>query len=70
AWMGINLTADIIPPMSIFMLAPGAFFVFGCLVALINFVSKGRAIKKKEMGCDGCPSAASCGQAGEGGCHS
>lgn len=70
AWMGINLTADIIPPMSIFMLAPGAFFVFGCLVALINFVSKGRAIKKKEMGCEGCPSAASCGQAGEGGCRS
>ena len=69
AWMGISLTADYIEPMSIFMLAPGGFFVFGCLVALINKLSHGKAIKKKEMGCAGCPSASACGQVQEGGCQ-
>jgi electron transport complex protein RnfE len=49
AWFGINLTADLISPMAIFMLAPGAFFTYGCLVALINYLSKGRAIKKKRI---------------------
>ncbi len=67
-WFGFNLTADIIDPMAIFMLAPGAFFTFGCLVALINYLSKGRAIKKKDFGCEGCPSAGGCHAAGEGGC--
>lgn len=68
-WMGIVLTAKLIDPMTIFMLAPGGFFVFGCLVALINKLSKGRAIKKKEIGCAACPSAGACGQVKEGGCH-
>lgn len=68
-WMGIVLTAEVIEPMTIFMLAPGGFFVFGCLVALINKLSNGRAIKKKEMGCSACPSAGACGQMKEGGCH-
>lgn len=69
AWMGIVLTANLIDPMTIFMLAPGGFFVFGCLVALINKLTNGRIFKKKEIGCSGCPSAAACGQAKEGGCH-
>jgi electron transport complex protein RnfE len=68
AWFGFNLTADIIDPMAIFMLAPGAFFTFGCLVALINYLSKGRAIKKTEFGCEGCSSASGCPAAGKGGC--
>lgn len=68
AWFGINLTADLIDPMAIFMLAPGAFFTYGCLVALINHVSMGRAIKKKDFGCEGCPTADGCPSAGKGGC--
>ncbi|MGI6727291.1 MAG: electron transport complex subunit RsxE [Anaerovoracaceae bacterium] len=68
-WFGFNFTADYIDPVAIFMLAPGAFFTYGCLVALINYLSKGRAIKKKEMGCEGCPSATSCQTAGKGGCE-
>jgi electron transport complex protein RnfE len=55
-WMGIIITADIITPMTIFMLAPGGFFVYGVLIALINYLSKGQAIKKTEMGCENCPS--------------
>lgn len=69
AWMGFSITADLISPMSVFMLAPGAFFTYGCLVALINYVSKGRAIKRREMGCEGCPSAVGCQQIGKGGCN-
>lgn len=42
-------------PISILTMAPGGFFVFGCMIALINKISKGKAIKKKEFGCAGCP---------------
>ena len=52
-------------PIGIMTMAPGGFFVFGCLIALVNKISKGRAIKKKEFGCAGCPMAGSCGQLGE-----
>jgi electron transport complex protein RnfE len=47
--------------ISILTLAPGGFFVFGCMIALVNKLSKGKAIKKKEFGCAACPSAAACG---------
>lgn len=47
-------------PIGILTMAPGGFFVFGCMIALINKISKGKAIKKKEFGCAGCPG---CGKA-------
>ncbi len=53
--------------IAIFTMAPGGFAVFGCLIALVNKISKGRAIKKKEFGCTGCPSAAICGKLNDGG---
>ena len=56
-------------PITIFSQAPGGFFVFGCLIALVSFLTKGRSVKKKEMGCSGCPNAAACKQASEGGCE-
>ncbi|MGI6360821.1 MAG: electron transport complex subunit RsxE [Bacillota bacterium] len=62
SWFGLNFI-DKIPyaePISIFMLAPGAFFVFGCLVALINHLSKGKAAKRNDFGCDSCSSAETC----------
>ena len=37
--------------VSIMTMAPGGFFCFGCLIALVNKISKGKAIKKKEFGC-------------------
>lgn len=43
-----------------FTQAPGGFFVFGCLIAIVNAITKGKAIKKKEFGCEGCPSYAVC----------
>lgn len=62
---GIAVTANYIEPMSIFMLAPGGFFVLGCLVALVTAVSRGRAIKIKEIGCESCNV---CESSKEGGC--
>ena len=41
---------------------PGGFLVFGCLIAVVNAITKGKAIKKKDFGCAGCPSAIVCGK--------
>ena len=51
-------------PIGILTMAPGGFFVFGCMIALINKISKGKAIRKKEFGCAGCPgcNAGQCGK--------
>ena len=51
-------------PVSVLTMAPGGFAVFGLMIALVNKFSKGKAIKKKEFGCETCPSAAACGKAG------
>lgn len=48
--------------ISIMILAPGGFFVYGCMIAVVNKLSNGKAIKKTEFGCTGCPSAAACGK--------
>jgi len=67
-WMGIQLYSGI-QPMSIMTLAPGGFFTFGCLVALMNFITKGKVRKKQKKGCAGCPSAAACAGAEKGECN-
>ena len=60
-WFGITLTANLFDSMTIFSLAPGGFFVFGCVIALTNKLTKGRVLKNhQEGGCAGCPAAASC----------
>lgn len=66
-WMGIPVTANLWDPVIVFLLAPGGFLVFGSLIALVNHVTKGKAIQKKEFGCAGCPSAAACKAARKGG---
>ena len=38
----------------------GGFAIFGILIAIINKASNGKAIKKKDFSCEGCPSAAAC----------
>lgn len=60
-WFGMEIPVLIDNNISIMTLAPGGFFVFGCLIALVNKISKGKAIKK-DVGCMGCPSAAACGK--------
>lgn len=66
-WMGIPVTANLWDPVIVFLLAPGGFLVFGALIALVNQVTKGKAIQKKEFGCAGCPSATACKAARKGG---
>lgn len=61
-WYGIKIPVLCDNPISIFTMAPGGFFVFGLLIAIVNKLSSGKAIKKKDFGCDGCPSAAACGK--------
>ena len=62
-WFGIELPVLINYKVSILNMAPGGFVVLGVLIAIVNMVSKGKAIKKKEFGCTGCPSAAVCAAA-------
>jgi len=63
---GYTITANAIDPMTIFLLAPGGFFIYGTIIALVNRLTKGKAIKRKSMGCEGCPSASACVQAQKG----
>ncbi len=66
----ISLFGDGFTPMSIFMLAPGGFFVYAILVAGVNMITKGKAIKKKDFGCSGCPMSGTCNSVNkEGGCE-
>ena len=43
--------------------APGGMVVYGLLIALIGALTNGKAPKKKEFSCAGCPSAGHCGNA-------
>lgn len=40
--------------------APGGFFVFGLLIAIVNKLMSKKRKPKAEFGCEGCPSAAEC----------
>lgn len=46
--------------VSFFTQSPGGFFVFGVLIAVVNKLTKGKGVKKKEFGCEGCPSNGVC----------
>lgn len=61
-WLGMEIPVLIDNNISIMTLAPGGFFVFGCLIALVNKISKGKTIRKDDFSCRGCPSAAACGK--------
>lgn len=64
-WCGLPIPWLQDNPIGIMIMAPGGFFVFGCLIALVNKISKGKAIKKKEFGCASCPAAGACGKSYE-----
>lgn len=63
-WMGITLTADLFDPATILILPPGGFMVMGCLIALVNKLTKKKKDQKTPdepekcaMGCPGCEKA-------------
>lgn len=60
-WLGMPIPVLSENNISILTMAPGGFFVFGLLIALVNKLS-GDKPKKKEFGCAGCPSAEICGK--------
>jgi len=62
SWFGMEIPWLIENNAAIFTLAPGGFIVFAFLIALVNKISKGQAIKRKQFGCQGCPSAVACGK--------
>ena len=66
---GHVVTANLFSPMSIFVLAPGGFFTFGCIIAALNKLTKGRVKEKQAANkCLGCPGASVCSKVEEGGC--
>lgn len=66
---GITITANAITPFGIMLLAPGGFFTFGCLIALVNYITKGKVEGKRANKCMGCPGSAVCNMFEEGGCE-
>ena len=63
-WYGIEIPVLVNNNIPIFTMAPGGFAVFGILIALVNKVSKGKAIKRKDFGCEDCVSACICKKGG------
>lgn len=49
--------------VAILTMAPGGFFVFGLLMAMMNKWAKHKP-QKKDFGCEGCPQAAVCHRSG------
>lgn len=64
SFMGMEIPFVIDHKIEILTKAPGGLMVYGMLIAVVNKITKGKLIKKKEFSCAGCPSAASC----SGGC--
>ncbi len=57
---GIEIPFMIDHTINILVKAPGGLMVYGFLIALVNLITKGKAIKKKDFSCAGCPSAGVC----------
>ena len=66
AIFGVTILGDWFTPVGIMNLAPGAFFVYGLLVAILNKATKGKALKNKTFSCGGCPMYNSCNSQEEG----
>ena len=64
SFMGIEIPFISDYKVPILQNSPGGFFVFGCLIALVNKLFKREP--KKEFSCKGCPSAAFCSLRKEG----
>lgn len=64
--LGIPILSNVMEPMSIMIMPPGGFFVFGCLMALAFFIERKMGVKhSKDAICGACPSAERCPVKGE-----
>ncbi|MCL2243793.1 MAG: electron transport complex subunit E [Treponema sp.] len=59
-WFGLKIPVLSDNSIEAFSLAPGGFVAFGLIIAIINKVSKGKAIKKEDFSCSACPSRFVC----------
>ena len=59
-WFGMTVFGSWFTPIGFFNLAPGGFFVFGVLIAVLNVLTKGKALKKTSFSCGTCPMYNSC----------
>ncbi|MBQ6807771.1 MAG: electron transport complex subunit E [Firmicutes bacterium] len=69
-WFGMTVMPSFFTPITIFMLAPGGFFVFGCMIALVNKLRQ-KNDSLVHNGCMNCPNVHHCHnaqEAQEGGC--
>ena len=58
--LGYTVFGSWFTPIGFFNLAPGGFFVYGFLIAMLNLATKGKALKKPSFSCGGCPMYNSC----------
>lgn len=58
--LGHTILGSWFTPIGFFNLAPGGFFVYGILIALLAWATKGKAPKVKSFNCAGCPMYNSC----------
>lgn len=65
-WMGIQLIPEAVPPMMIFIMPAGGFFVLGCVIAAVNKIANRKP--PQEIGCKSCPHFESCANADKGDC--
>ena len=57
---GMEIPFIIDHKIEFFVKAPGGMLVYGCLIALVYKITKGKGPKKKSFSCAGCPSAGLC----------
>lgn len=60
SFAGIQIPFLVDHKIEFFIKAPGGLVVYGIMIAVVNAITKGKAIKKKEFSCAGCPSAGIC----------
>lgn len=61
SWYGYSVLPQSVPAMTIFVLAPGGFFVFGLLMACANKIAESKGKPKATLNdCASCPMAQNC----------
>ncbi len=60
SFAGIELPFFSTHKIGIMTQAPGGLLVYGIMIGVVNKLTKGKIIKKKEFSCAGCPTAAVC----------
>lgn len=60
SFAGFEIPFIIDHKIEFFAKAPGGLAVYGIMIAVVNFITKGKAPLKKEFSCEGCPSAGVC----------